>query len=97
MYEKIKNIDITFESDSLSDDAKLSYYRLGRGLMLVLTRKQGETITIDGDITIQVVQVKGRQVRIGISAPKSKKVQRGELLEPLKDHTKTFILTEDRI
>lgn len=51
--------------------------------MLVLTRKAGETITIDGDIVIQVVQVRGKQVRIGISAPKSKKVQRGELIPSL--------------
>lgn len=47
--------------------------------MLVLTRKTGETITIDGDIIIQIVQVRGRQVRVGIEAPKSKRVQRGEL------------------
>ena len=48
--------------------------------MLVLTRKTGETITIDGDIVVQVINVKGKQVRIGIEAPKNKKVQRGELM-----------------
>ena len=47
--------------------------------MLVLTRKAGETITIDGGIVIQIVQVRGRQVRVGIEAPKNRKVQRGEL------------------
>ena len=47
--------------------------------MLVLTRKTGETITIDGDIVFQIVQVRGRQVRVGIEAPKNKRVQRGEL------------------
>ena len=47
--------------------------------MLVLTRKAGETITIDGDIVVQIVQIRGRQVRLGISAPKSKAVRRGEL------------------
>ena len=51
--------------------------------MLVLTRKAGETITIEGDIVIQVVQVRGKQVRIGISAPKNKRVQRGELIPAL--------------
>ncbi len=59
--------------------------------MLVLTRKAGETITIDGDITIQVVQIRGRQVRVGINAPKHKKVQRGELINPLNSK-ETFIL-----
>ena len=47
--------------------------------MLVLTRKAGETINIGGDIVIQIVQVQGRQVRVGIAAPKQKKIQRGEL------------------
>ena len=51
--------------------------------MLVLTRKAGETVTIDGDIVVQVVQVRGKQVRLGISAPKSKRVQRGELIPAL--------------
>ena len=51
--------------------------------MLVLTRKVGETIAIDGDILVQVVQIRGKQVRLGISAPKSKKVQRGELIPAL--------------
>ena len=55
------------------------------GFMLVLTRKAGETITIDGDIVVQVVQVRGKQVRIGISAPKSKRVQRGELIPALNE------------
>ena len=55
--------------------------------MLVLTRKAGETITIDGDITIQVVQIRGRQVRVGINAPKHKKVQRGELINPVSAET----------
>ena len=56
--------------------------------MLVLTRKAGETITIDRDIVVQIVQVRGRQVRIGIEAPRERKVQRGELAiqpRPLKE------------
>lgn len=48
--------------------------------MLVLTRRQGEVLTIDGDIIIQVLEVKGKQVRIGIEAPKNKKIQRNELI-----------------
>ena len=48
--------------------------------MLVLTRKTGETIHIDENITIQIIQIRGpKQVRVGIEAPKNKKVQRGEL------------------
>ena len=38
--------------------------------MLVLTRKLGESIAIDDHIKIRVVQIKGKQVRLGIEAPK---------------------------
>jgi len=47
--------------------------------MLVLSRKRNEQILIDGNITIEVLQVKGNTVRIGISAPRDVKVLRGEL------------------
>lgn len=47
--------------------------------MLVLTRKVGEGIKIGEDVIIRVIQVKGKQVRIGVEAPKSTKVQREEL------------------
>lgn len=47
--------------------------------MLVLTRKVGSRIIIDDQITIQVVQIKGRQVRLGIEAPRSTKVHREEV------------------
>ena len=51
--------------------------------MLVLTRKVGSSIVIDGKIKIQVVQVKGRQVRLGIEAPKETKVHREEIQRSL--------------
>ncbi|MGB0362817.1 MAG: carbon storage regulator, partial [bacterium] len=37
--------------------------------MLILTRKSGESITIGDDVKITVIEVKGKQVRIGIDAP----------------------------
>jgi carbon storage regulator len=46
--------------------------------MLVLTRKKGETITIGDNIQIQVLSVKGGQVRIGVEAPKEVRVSREE-------------------
>ena len=49
--------------------------------MLVLTRKLGEGIVIGDDITITVVELKGGNVRIGIKAPRSKKVHRQEVYE----------------
>lgn len=47
--------------------------------MLVLSRKRNEQVYIDGQITIEVLQIKGNTVRLGISAPRDVKVMRGEL------------------
>jgi len=51
--------------------------------MLILTRKTGETITIGDNIQIQVLSVKGGQVRIGIDAPRDVLVNREEVFERL--------------
>jgi carbon storage regulator len=48
--------------------------------MLVLTRRPGEEIVIDGHIRIRVLVTQGNQVRLGITAPKSVSIQREELL-----------------
>jgi len=48
--------------------------------MLVLTRKLGERIVIDGQITVTVVEVQGRQIRLGIEAPREIPIKRAELL-----------------
>lgn len=48
--------------------------------MLVLTRKVGESLVIDGDITIKVSQIQGNRVRLCIDAPKSHRVIRSEIL-----------------
>ena len=47
--------------------------------MLVLTRKKNESIVIDGRINIEVLQIKGKTIRLGISAPHDVKILRGEL------------------
>jgi len=49
--------------------------------MLVLSRKVGESIQIANDIVIVVVQVKGERARLGIEAPRTIRITRGELLE----------------
>lgn len=51
--------------------------------MLVLTRRMGETLRLGPDITVTVVGVKGGQVRIGISAPRTLIVHREELYQRL--------------
>ena len=49
--------------------------------MLILTRKKGEAIAIGDNIQIQVLNVKGGQVRIGIDAPREVRVNREERIE----------------
>jgi carbon storage regulator len=53
--------------------------------MLVLTRKLGESIAIDDHIKIIVVQIKGKQVRLGIKAPKETKIHREEVYKAIQD------------
>ena len=53
--------------------------------MLVLTRKLGESIAIDDHIKIVVVQIKGKQVRLGIKAPKETKIHREEVYRAIQD------------
>ena len=48
--------------------------------MLVLSRRINETIKIGDNIEIRVLEVKGDTVRIGIDAPKSVDILRGELV-----------------
>ena len=53
--------------------------------MLVLTRKLGESIAIDDHIKIRVVQIKGKQVRLGIEAPKDTKIHREEVYMAIQE------------
>jgi carbon storage regulator len=56
--------------------------------MLVLTRKLGESIAIDDHIKIVVVQIKGKQVRLGIQAPKETKIHREEVYAAIQEQNK---------
>lgn len=47
--------------------------------MLVLTRKSGQEIKIGEEITIAILELKGKQVRLGITAPKTYNIKRSEL------------------
>jgi carbon storage regulator len=47
--------------------------------MLVLSRKAGEKVVIDGNITVEIVRIQGNRITIGIEAPADVKILRGEL------------------
>ncbi len=53
--------------------------------MLILTRKVGETIILAGKVRVQVLELKGSQVRIGITAPDDIRIRREA---PSKNSTK---------
>ena len=52
--------------------------------MLVLSRKKGESIVINDEITLVVVEIHGNKVRLGIEAPKDVPVHRQEVYEAIK-------------
>jgi carbon storage regulator len=52
--------------------------------MLILSRKSGESIVIDGHITVKVVRVEGDVVKLGIEAPVTVPVHRQEVYEEIQ-------------
>jgi len=56
--------------------------------MLILTRKSGESITIGDDVKVTVVDVKGKQVRIGIDAPRSYTIHREEVYISIQEENR---------
>lgn len=52
--------------------------------MLILTRRDGETLMIGDDIKVEVLGVKGNQVRLGVEAPKDVSVHREEIYNRIK-------------
>ena len=57
-------------------------------IMLILTRRVGETLLVGDDITLTVLAVKGNQVRIGVNAPKNVSICRQEIYEKLQNDDK---------
>ena len=66
--------------------------------MLLLTRRLGESIIINDNITILICAIKGQQVRIGFESPKSISIHREEIYERIvnekKTHEKNNIVTD---
>lgn len=56
--------------------------------MLFLTRKIGETIMINDDVSITVIQISGRTVKLGVNYPKEVKVYRQEIYERIQKENK---------
>ena len=56
--------------------------------MLILSRKPGEALDINGKIEIKIIEVSGDKVRLGIEAPKDVKVLRSELRQTMESNKK---------
>jgi carbon storage regulator len=53
--------------------------------MLIITRRPGEKIMLGDDVVIEVIEVSGSSVRIGIDAPRSVRVFREEIWRAVRD------------
>lgn len=56
--------------------------------MLALSRKKGEAIIVNNDIELTILEMKGDQVKIGITAPKSVPVYRKEVYLQIQEENK---------
>lgn len=66
--------------------------------MLVLSRKVNETIKIGDDVEIKIVEVKGDTIRIGIEAPRTLDILRGELVASVSaNNTEAMNLNADML
>lgn len=63
--------------------------------MLVLTRRKNQSIVINDDIVVTVLEVKGDQIRLGITAPRHVQVFREELLLALTESNRSAVLAPD--
>jgi carbon storage regulator len=57
--------------------------------MLVLSRKKGESIVINDDVTVVVVEIRGDKVRLGVEAPKEVPVHRREVYDAIQRNKKS--------
>lgn len=59
--------------------------------MLALSRKKGEAIVIDNNIEISVIDIRGDQIKIGITAPKEISIYRKEVYIQIQEENKAAL------
>jgi carbon storage regulator len=63
--------------------------------MLVLTRRQGESVMVGDEVVITVLEVRGEVIRLGIQAPRSVQVHREEVYKELQRANREAALATD--
>ncbi len=56
--------------------------------MLALTRKKGESLVINNDIEITILEIRGDQIKLGVSAPKEVPIYRKEVYTQIKQENR---------
>lgn len=64
--------------------------------MLALSRKKGESIIINNNIEVTILEIKGDQIKIGIDAPKSVPIYRKEIYGQIKEENKNSGSIQER-
>lgn len=62
--------------------------------MLALTRKKGESLVINNNIEVSILEVRGDQIKIGISAPKDVPIYRKEVYKQIQEENKASVSTD---
>ena len=65
--------------------------------MLLITRRVGESVVINGDIELKIVEVRGGRVKIGFEYPEGNTVYRKELYLKIQEENKTAATSFGRI
>lgn len=74
----------------------MSSFRLGKQVnsMLALTRKKGEALIVNNNVEITVLDIRGDQIKIGISAPRDVPIYRKEVYVQIQEENKAALASE---
>jgi carbon storage regulator len=85
-----------FRSENETVRAERDEHQRGR-IMLVLSRKKNESIIINDNITVTVIEIRGDKVRLGIEAPKHVTVHRREVYEAIQNQARALDPDANRV
>ena len=65
--------------------------------MLAMTRRVGESIIINNDVEVTILDVKGDQIKVGINAPKTVPIYRKEIFNQIKEENESAMIDASRL